>query len=433
MIEIIRLTGSRVGESAKLKKILSRGVGLNNEILTRADAIIRELRERGDAALVEFTLRFDGVRLTPETLRVDRQVIETLAAQVDDDLIAAMREAISNIRYYHEHQLAGDWEITRDNGVRLGQRVRPLEIVGLYVPGGSAAYPSTVMMNAVPAQVAGVRRIVVVTPPAQFKQNPVIAATLKELNLFEVYTIGGAQAVAALAYGTETIPRVDKIVGPGNQYVAAAKKLVYGAVDIDSIAGPSEIVVVADDTARADFAAADLLSQAEHSEDAAAILITPSEKLAEAVREEIVKQTATLTRREIIERSLADFGALIVVESLDAARELADQIAPEHVEVITEDSEATAAKINHAGAIFIGPYSPEPVGDYFAGTNHVLPTGGTARFSSALGVYDFLKRTSIIRYTQAELRRTAASIDRLARAEGFDAHARSATIRAVDS
>jgi histidinol dehydrogenase len=433
MIEIIRLTSSRVGESAKLKKILSRGVGLNNEILTRADAIIRELRERGDAALVEFTLRFDGVRLTPETLRVDRQVIETLAAQVDDDLIAAMREAISNIRYYHEHQLAGDWEITRDNGVRLGQRVRPLEIVGLYVPGGSAAYPSTVMMNAVPAQVAGVRRIVVVTPPAQFKQNPVIAATLKELNLFEVYTIGGAQAVAALAYGTETIPRVDKIVGPGNQYVAAAKKLVYGAVDIDSIAGPSEIVVVADDTARADFAAADLLSQAEHSEDAAAILITPSEKLAEAVREEIVKQTATLTRREIIERSLADFGALIVVESLDAARELADQIAPEHVEVITEDSEATAAKINHAGAIFIGPYSPEPVGDYFAGTNHVLPTGGTARFSSALGVYDFLKRTSIIRYTQAELRRTAASIDRLARAEGFDAHARSATIRAVDS
>ncbi|MGH9849510.1 MAG: histidinol dehydrogenase [Blastocatellia bacterium] len=433
MIEIVKLTGSRVEESAKLKKILSRGIGLNNDILTRTDAIIRETRERGDAALVEFTARFDGVQLTPDTLRVDQQVIETLAAQVDDDLIAAMREAISNIRYYHEHQLAGDWEIERANGVRLGQRVRPLEIVGLYVPGGSAAYPSTVMMNAVPAQVAGVRRVVVVTPPAQFKQNPVIAATLKELNLFEVYTIGGAQAVAALAYGTETIPRVDKIVGPGNQYVAAAKKLVYGAVDIDSIAGPSEIVVVADDTARADFVAADLLSQAEHSEDAAAILITPSERFAEAVREEIVKQTATLTRREIIERSLADFGALIVVESLDAACELADQIAPEHVEVITEDSEATAAKINHAGAIFIGPYSPEPVGDYFAGTNHVLPTGGTARFSSALGVYDFLKRTSIVRYTEAELRRTAASIDRLARAEGFDAHARSAIIRTVDS
>jgi histidinol dehydrogenase len=429
MIEIVKLTGSRVEESAKLKKILSRGVGLNNDILTRTDAIIREIRERGDAALIEFTARFDGVQLTLENLRVDQQVIETLAARVDDELIAAMREAIANIRHYHEHQLTGDWEIERANGVRLGQRVRPLEIVGLYVPGGSAAYPSTVMMNAVPAQVAGVRRIVVVTPPAQFKQNPVVAATLKELNLFEVYTVGGAQAVAALAYGTETIPRVDKIVGPGNQYVAAAKKLVYGAVDIDSIAGPSEIVVVADDAARADFVAADLLSQAEHSEDAAAILITPSERFADAVREEIIKQTATLTRREIIERSLADFGALIVVESLDAACELVDEIAPEHVEVITEDSEATAAKINHAGAIFIGPYSPEPVGDYFAGTNHVLPTGGTARFSSALGVYDFLKRTSVVRYTEAELRRTAASINRLARAEGFDAHARSATIR----
>lgn len=429
MIEIIKLTGSRIEQNAKLKKILGRGIGLNNDILTRTDAIIREIRERSDAALIEFTARFDGVTLTPETLRADRQTIEELAAQVDGELIAAMRQAIANIRHYHEHQLSKDWEITRENGVRLGQRVRPLEIVGLYVPGGSAAYPSTVMMNAVPAQVAGVERIIVVTPPAQFKQNPVIAATLKELSLFEVYTIGGAQAVAALAYGTETIPRVDKIVGPGNQYVAAAKKLVYGAVDIDSIAGPSEIVVVADNTARADFIAADLLSQAEHSEDAAAILITPGENLAEAVREEIVKQTATLSRRKIVEQSLADFGALIVVESLDTACKLVDEIAPEHVEVMTEDSEATAAKINHAGAIFIGAYSPEPVGDYFAGTNHVLPTGGAARFSSALGVYDFQKRTSVIRYTREELTRTAASIERLALAEGFEAHARSATIR----
>ncbi|HEX2488047.1 MAG TPA: histidinol dehydrogenase [Blastocatellia bacterium] len=412
-----------------MQRILNRGIGLNDEILARAAAIIGEIRERGDAALIEFTERFDGVKLSPETLRVDRRTIEELAAHVDYDLLAAMREAIANIRHYHERQLTGDWEIARENGVRLGQRVRPLEIVGLYVPGGSAAYPSTVMMNAVPAQVAGVGRIVVVTPPTQFKRNPVIAATLKELNLFEVYTVGGAQAVAALAHGTETIPRVDKIVGPGNQYVAAAKKLVYGAVDIDSIAGPSEIVVIADDTARADFVAADLLSQAEHSEDAAAILITPSEKFAEAVRDEIVKQTRSLSRREIIERSLADFGALIVVESLSAACALADRIAPEHVEVITEDDEATAAKINHAGAIFIGPYSPEPVGDYFAGTNHVLPTGGAARFSSALGVYDFLKRTSVIRYTREELTRTAASIERLALAEGFEAHARSATIR----
>jgi histidinol dehydrogenase len=429
MIEIIKSVGADPKRNTKLQRILNRGIGLNDEILARAEAIIGEIRERGDAALIEFTERFDDVKLAPETLRVDRQTIEELAAKVDDDLIAAMREAIANIRHYHERQLTGDWEIARENGVRLGQRVRALEIVGLYVPGGSAAYPSTVMMNAVPAQVAGVGRIVVVTPPAQFKQNPVIAATLKELNLFEVYTVGGAQAVAALAYGTKTIPRVDKIVGPGNQYVAAAKKLVYGAVDIDSIAGPSEIVVIADDTARADFVAADLLSQAEHSEDAAAILITPSEKFAEAVRDEIVKQARSLSRREIIKRSLADFGALIVVESLTAACALADRIAPEHVEVITEDDEATAAKINHAGAIFIGPYSPEPVGDYFAGTNHVLPTGGAARFSSALGVYDFLKRTSVIRYTREELTRTAASIERLALAEGFEAHARSATIR----
>jgi histidinol dehydrogenase len=433
MIEILNLRGADARNNEKLRKILNRGIGLDSDILARTESILRDVRARGDAALLEFTARFDGVTLTPETLRVNRAEIEALAAQVDGELIAAMREAIANIRHYHQHQLTRDWEIERENGVRLGQRVRPLEIVGLYVPGGSAAYPSTVMMNAVPAQVAGVERIVVVTPPAQFRRNPVIAAVLKELELFEVYTIGGAQAVAALAYSTETIPRVDKIVGPGNSYVAAAKKLVYGAVDIDSIAGPSEIVVIADETARADFVAADLLSQAEHSEDAAAILLTPSAPLAEAVKQEIIKQTEHLSRRAIIERSLTDYGALIVVESLDAACRLADEIAPEHVEVITADSEATAATISHAGAIFIGPWSPEPVGDYFAGTNHVLPTGGTARFSSALGVYDFLKKTSLIRYTRAELVRTASSIERLARSEGFDAHARSATIRTVES
>ncbi|MDX2031186.1 MAG: histidinol dehydrogenase [Blastocatellia bacterium] len=429
MIDILKFAGTSAKGEAKISRILNRGIGLNSDILTRADAILREIRERGDDALIEFTARFDGVALTPATLRVERAEIEALAAQVDDELIAAMREAIGNIRHYHEHQLTKDWEIPRENGVRLGQRVRPLEIVGLYVPGGTAAYPSTVMMNAIPAQVAGVERIVVVTPPAQFRQNPVIAAVLNELGLFEVYTIGGAQAVAALACGTASIPRVDKIVGPGNSWVAATKKLVYGMVDIDSIAGPSEIVVIADDTARADFVAADLLSQAEHSEDAAAILITPSEALANAVREELIRQTATLSRRAIVERSLADYGALIVVDSLAAACRLSDEIAPEHVEVITADSEATAAALRHAGAIFVGPWSPEPVGDYFAGTNHVLPTGGTARFSSALGVYDFLKRTSIIRYTREELMRTAASIERLALAEGFEAHARAATIR----
>ncbi|MCW5971082.1 MAG: histidinol dehydrogenase [Blastocatellales bacterium] len=429
MIEIITLETGNPAESPKLKRILGRTGGLDAEVLVRTDAVVRDVRARGDAAILEYTARFDGVTLTPATLRVEREQIEALAAQVDSELIAAMREAIANIRHYHAHQRAGDWEIERRNGVRLGQRVRPLGIVGLYVPGGSAAYPSTVMMNAIPAQVAGVERIVVVTPPAQFARNPVIAAVLNELGLFEVYTIGGAQAVAALAYGTATLPRVDKIVGPGNQYVAAAKKIVYGVVDIDSIAGPSEIVVIADDSARPDYVAADMLSQAEHSEDAAAILVTTSGDLAEAVRAEIIKQTGHLSRRAIIEKSLRDYGAIIVVGSTEAATALVDRLAPEHVEVMTENAEIDAARLRHAGAIFIGPYSPEPVGDYFAGTNHVLPTGGTARFSSALGVYDFLKRTSIIRYTEAELAQTAGAIDRLARAEGFDAHARAATIR----
>jgi len=429
MIEIIKLDINRLEESEKLQRILSRNVGLNNEIMRRTEAIIRDVTLRGDDAVVECTQRYDNVVLSAQTMRVERERIEELAERVDAELIAAMREAISNIRYYHERQLAKDWSVEMANGVRLGQRIRPLQIVGLYVPGGSAAYPSTVMMNAIPAQVAGVERIVVVTPPAQFAQNPVIAAVLKELGLFEVYLVGGAQAVAALACGTETIPRVDKIVGPGNQYVAAAKKLVYGAVDIDSIAGPSEIVVVADDTARADFVAADMLSQAEHSDDAAAILVTTSVRLAEAVSAELVHQTALLSRRGIVERSLADYGALIIVDSLDDACELVNRLAPEHVEVMTENAETVTEKIINAGAIFVGSYSPESVGDYFAGTNHVLPTGGTARFSSALGVYDFLKRTSVIRYTKEELMRTAASIERLALAEGFDAHARAATIR----
>lgn len=429
MIEIIKLDVNRPEESEKLQRILSRNVGLNNEIMRRTEAIIRDVTLRGDDAVVECTQRYDNVVLSAQTMRVERERIEELAERVDAELVAAMREAISNIRYYHERQLAKDWSVEMANGVRLGQRIRPLQIVGLYVPGGSAAYPSTVMMNAIPAQVAGVERIVVVTPPAQFAQNPVIAAVLKELGLFEVYLVGGAQAVAALACGTETIPRVDKIVGPGNQYVAAAKKLVYGAVDIDSIAGPSEIVVVADDTARADFVAADMLSQAEHSDDAAAILVTTSVRLAESVSAELVHQTVSLSRRQIVERSLADYGALIIVDSLDDACDLVNRLAPEHVEVMTENAETVTEKIINAGAIFVGPYSPESVGDYFAGTNHVLPTGGTARFSSALGVYDFLKRTSVIRYTKEELMRTAASIERLALSEGFDAHARAATIR----
>jgi histidinol dehydrogenase len=427
MIEIIEIGSSDSVE--RLLSVLGRTDGLDSDILVRADAIVRDVRLRGDAALIDYTARFDGLSIEARDLRASQEEIDALAGSVDHALVDAMRQAIANIHGYHENQLIRDWEIERANGVRLGQRVRPLEIVGLYVPGGTAAYPSTVMMNAIPAIVAGVDRIVVATPPTQFSRNPVIAAVLKELGLSEVYTIGGAQAIAALAHGTATIPRVDKIVGPGNQYVAAAKKLLYGVVAIDSIAGPSEIVVIADDSARPDFIAADLLSQAEHSEDAASILVTTSKGLAEAVRKEIIIQTETLSRKATISRSLERYGALIVVDSLDAACSLVDRIAPEHVEVITSDAEAVADRLRHAGAIFIGQYSPEAVGDYFAGTNHVLPTGGTARFSSALGVYDFQKRTSIIRYSQKALEESASSIDLLARAEGFDAHARSVTIR----
>src|SRR5215471_17529740 len=279
MIEIIKSVGADPERNAKLQRILNRGIGLNNDILARVDAIIGDVRGRGDAELIEFTARFDGVKLSPETLRVDRRTIEELAAQVDDDLIDAMREAIANIRHYHEHQLTSDWEVRRENGVRLGQRVRPLEIVGLYVPGGSAAYPSTVMMNAIPAQVAGVERLIVATPPAQFAQSPVVAAILLELGVTEIYTIGGAQAVAAMAYGTATVPRVDKIVGPGNRYVAAAKKLVASDCGIDFYAGPTEIVIVAVE-GPAQWVAADLIAQAEHDPDARAVLITPNRSLA---------------------------------------------------------------------------------------------------------------------------------------------------------
>ena len=314
-------------------------------------------------------------------------------------------------------------------GVRHGQRITPIERAGLYVPGGTASYPSSVVMNAVPAQVAGVGRVAVATPPRTLAENPAVAAALVELNVTEVYAVGGAQAVAALAYGTETVPRVDKITGPGNRYVAAAKRLVFGAVGIDSIAGPSEVVVLADDTARADFVAADLLAQAEHGEDASAVLVTTSGRLAREVAAEVERQARTLTRARVVERSLAEFGAIIVVADVSEACELVNALAPEHLEIITRDDTAVAARVRHAGAIFFGQQTPEAVGDYFAGPNHVLPTNGAARFSSALGVRDFTRRTSLLRYTSGEMRRTAHHIAALARAEGLDAHARSALIR----
>jgi histidinol dehydrogenase len=417
----------------RLARILGRSVAADAETLRVVAEIIEDVRRRGDASLCDHTARFDGVRLRPEELRVDESVLRDSAARVGGRVLEAVRASIRNVRHFHEHERVEGWEFETSRGVRLGQRVSAVDAAGLYVPGGTASYPSSVVMNVVPAQVAGVARIAVVTPPRTLSETPAVAAALLELGVTEIYQVGGAQAVAALAYGTESIKRVDVITGPGNKYVAAAKKLVFGAVGIDSVAGPSEVVVLADDTARADFVAADLLAQAEHAEDASAILVTTDFKLAERVAAELSRQAETLPRRRIITRSLSDFGALFVVPTLEEACALVNELAPEHLEIVTRDPDSAAARVRHAGAIFFGAHTPEAVGDYFAGPNHVLPTGGASRFSSALGVHNFLRRTSVIRYTREELNETAPLIAALATAEGLDAHARSALIRLEDA
>jgi histidinol dehydrogenase len=406
---------------------------MDAELMSAVAAIVEDVRRRGDAALIDYTERFDGVRLEPDALRVDEATLRRSAARVDVAVLDALREAIKRIRIFHQHERNETWTLETESGSRIGQRVTPIEIAGLYVPGGTASYPSSVVMNVVPAQVAGVGRIVVVTPPRTLAGNPSVAAALVELGVGEIYSVGGAQAIAALAYGTESLPRVDKITGPGNRYVAAAKKLVFGAVGIDSIAGPSEVVVLADATARASFVAADLLAQAEHAEDASAVLITTSEALASSVADEVARQIVDLPRRALIRESLARYGACIVVETLDEACALVNELAPEHLEIIAENEDALAERVRHAGAIFLGAQTPEAVGDYFAGPNHVLPTGGAARFSSALGVADFVRRTTMLRYSPVELTRDARQIAALAHAEGLDAHARSALIRLDDS
>lgn len=427
MIEIINLT--KLNEHPKLTAILNRNIVLDTELLSKIANIIEQVRTQGDQALCDFTQSFDGISISPAGLRIEPDLIKSLASQVSSQLLGFIRRAIENVQNFHKYQLEKSWEIIDDDGVTLGQRIRPLHSVGLYVPGGKAAYPSTLIMNAVPAITAGVKRIVVVTPPTTFMSNPVIAATLNELNLTEVYSIGGAQAVAALAFGTQSVPRVDKIVGPGNIYVTAAKKMLYGTVDIDSIAGPSEIVVIANSETPARFVAADLLSQAEHDSSASSVLITTSHTYAIEVQKEIHKRLHVLPRRDIAERALEKFGAIFVVASLEQACELTNYIAPEHVEVMVKEEEQVAEGISNAGAIFYGQYSCETVGDYLAGPNHVLPTGGTARFFSPLGVYDFLKRTSIIKYNKTKLEKNIAALVGLAESEGLMGHARAALVR----
>ena len=428
MIRIIRESERDLLDEL-LKRLEARAVAFDPELMKTVSTIIDDVRARGDEALIDYAARFDGIDLKPADLRIDERTLNAAADKVDTRVLAALREAIKNVRAFHEHQLEQSWEFTAADGVRLGQRIEPLEGVGLYVPGGTAAYPSSVVMNVVPAQVAGVDRIVVTTPPRTVAECPAVAAALRELNITEIYAVGGAQAIAALAFGTQTIPRVDKITGPGNKYVAAAKKLVFGVVGIDAIAGPSEVVIIADDTARADFVAADLLAQAEHGEDAAAILITTSDELAREVDQEVQRQIELLPRRTIAEASLKNYGAIVVLNTVDELCAITNWIAPEHLQLVTKDDEAVAAQIRHAGAIFFGQHTPEAVGDYLAGPNHVLPTGRTARFSSALGVYDFVKRTSVLRYSTEAFSKVADSITVLAECEGLAAHARSASIR----
>ena len=428
MIRIIRQTERDVLDQM-LKNLEARAVAFDPDLMRAVSSIIDDVRERGDEALIDYTTRFDNVTLEASQLRIDEATLSASADKVDSRVLAALREAIKNVTTFHEKQVERSWEISPAGGVRLGQIISPLERVGLYVPGGTAAYPSSVVMNVVPAQVAGVERIVVATPPRTLSESPAVAAALRELNVTEIYAVGGAQAIAALAYGTETMPRVDKITGPGNKYVAAAKKLVFGVVGIDAIAGPSEVVIIADDTARADFIAADLLAQAEHGDDASSILITNNQTLAAEVAHEVQQQVESLPRRDIATASLKNFGAIVVVNNLDDACEIANRIAPEHLQLITGDDDRAAARIRHAGAIFFGQHTPEAVGDYMAGPNHVLPTGRTARFSSALGVYDFVKRTSVLRYSPEAFAKVSDSIAVLAECEGLAGHARSATIR----
>ena len=393
--------------------------------------IIENIIKNGDKALFEYGKKFDKAEL--ESLEVSEEEFEEAFRAVDDEFLDILEEAAENIREYHRHQVRDGFEIRKDNGVVLGQKVTPLEKVGLYVPGGTAAYPSTVLMDSIPAKIAGCGEIVITTPPgADGKINPVILAAARIAGVDRIFKMGGAQAVAALAYGTETVPRVDKIVGPGNAFVAEAKRQVFGKVSIDMIAGPSEILVVADSTCEAHFVAADLLSQAEHDKMASAVLVTDSYEFAEAVQEEIEKQLAVLPRQEIARTSIDNNGKIIVADDLMLAIDIANEIAPEHLELCMDNPFDYLDKVKHAGSIFMGKNCPEALGDYFAGPNHTLPTSGTARFSSPLSVDDFVKKSQYTYYTKAALGAVAYKIAYFAYNEGLDAHGRSAQIRFQD-
>lgn len=413
-----------------LEDLLKRDPNQYSQYADTVSAIVERVKKDKDEALFSYTLQFDKAEISAENVRVSQAEIEEAREKVDPKLLAVMEKSMENIREYHQRQVRQSWFSSKPDGTILGQKITALESVGVYVPGGKAAYPSTVLMNIIPAKVAGVERIVMVTPPGKDgKVNPVTLTAAYLAGVTEVYKVGGAQAIAAMAFGTESVPRVNKIVGPGNIFVALAKKAVYGHVSIDSIAGPSEILVLADETANPRYVAADLLSQAEHDELASAILVTTSMELARAVSAEVDKLVKTLSRREILEKSLENYGYLLVARSLDEAIETANEIASEHLEIVTKNPFEVMTKIRNAGAIFIGSYSSEPLGDYFAGPNHVLPTNGTAKFFSPLGVDDYVKKSSIIYYSKEALEAVHTEIEAFAESEQLTAHANSIRVR----
>lgn len=412
-------------------RLRRRGGAFTPELLATVMEIVRDVAARGDAALFDYTAKFDRYELTAATVEVTEEEKKEALSRVRPEDLDVISLAAYRIEKYHKNQTAQSWLVNDEEGVEVGQRILPLQRIGIYAPGGKAVYPSTILMAAIPARIAGVEEIILVTPSKDGRLNPLIAAAAKVSGVNRIFKIGGAQAIAALAYGTETIPKVDKIVGPGNAYVAAAKKLVFGQVDIDMIAGPSEVVVIADKTANASFAAADLLAQLEHDEMAAAVLFTPEENLAQEVSQEVARQLQTLSRRAILEKSRSRYGAIIVTADIEQAIELSNIFAPEHLELMVEDPAAALSRVRNAGSVFLGSFTPEALGDYMAGTNHILPTEGTARFSSPLGVYDFVKRMSVLRFSPEALNKLGRLTAHFARIEGLDAHANSVDVRLI--
>lgn len=430
-MRILKLTPET--EENILENLLKRSPNSYGKFEASVNEIIENVRANRDQAIFDYTAKFDGASINASNILVTDQEIEEAYRLVDEKLLSVIRKSLVNIRTYHEKQRQNSWFDSQEDGIILGQKVTALERVGVYVPGGKAVYPSSVLMNIVPAKVAGVDEIIMTTPPGKDgKVNPSTLVAAKEAGADKIYKVGGAQAIAALAFGTESIPKVDKIVGPGNIYVALAKKAVFGYVSIDSIAGPSEILVLADESANPKFVAADLLSQAEHDEMASAILITTSREVAEKVSEEVDKFTAVLSRKDIIEKSLDNYGYILVADDMDQAIKTVNAIASEHMEIVTKNPFEVMTKVRNAGAIFIGEYSSEPLGDYFAGPNHVLPTNGTAKFFSALSVDDFIKKSSIISYSKDALEKVYKDIAQFAEREQLTAHANSIKVRFED-